>query len=69
MKIFITGYGCVSTIGLNVKENFESLCSKRTGIQLGKKDLTSNWMVGEIVLTNEEIMSKYAIEQKISRTA
>ena len=69
MKIFISGYGCVSAIGLNVKENFESLCSKRTGIQLGKKDLTSNWMVGEIVLTNEEIMSKYAIEQKISRTA
>jgi 3-oxoacyl-(acyl-carrier-protein) synthase len=69
MKIFITGYGCVSAIGLNVKENFESLCSKRTGIQLGKKDLTSNWMVGEIVLTNEEIMSNYAIEQKISRTA
>jgi 3-oxoacyl-(acyl-carrier-protein) synthase len=69
MEIYITGIGCVSAIGKNVTSNFTSLCAKKTGIQMGKTDLTKAWMVGEIDSSNSEIRAQYAIKNEISRTA
>ena len=32
MKVFVTGIGVVSAIGLTVEENFRSLLNKKSGI-------------------------------------
>ena len=53
MKIFVTGIGVVSAIGLNAVENFFNLKSGVTGIS---KSTDHNLMLGEVKLSNEEIV-------------
>jgi 3-oxoacyl-[acyl-carrier-protein] synthase-1 len=66
VKVFVTGIGVVSAIGLNAEENFISLRSGITGIS---KSTTYNLMIAEVQLTNEEIMSKLCLPYKdYSRT-
>lgn len=69
MKIFVTGYGAVSSIGLNEKETIDSLRSERTGIERGKNADTSRFHLGAIRLTDEELMQRFSIHTKGSRTA
>lgn len=64
-RVFVTGIGVISAIGLNAKENFESLVNKKHGI--GKIDLIDTvhkeeLMVGEIKLTNSELAEKLNIK-------
>jgi 3-oxoacyl-[acyl-carrier-protein] synthase-1 len=53
MKIFVTGIGIVSAIGLNADENLRSLKSRVTGISRSPE---YNLMLGEVKLSNEEIV-------------
>lgn len=68
MEIFITGYGVISSIGLNVEETFNSLVAEKTGIKKGKLPHTENYLVGEVQLTNEELIERFNIKTIGSRT-
>ena len=66
MKIFVTGIGVISAIGLNAEENFLSLKSRITGISHSAEH---NLMLGEVRLTNAEIIRMLELPDKdFSRT-
>ena len=66
MKIFVTGIGVVSAIGVNAEENLLSLKSSVTGIS---KSSDHNLMLAKIKLTNEQIIRKLDLPDKdFSRT-
>lgn len=69
MRIYVTGYGVISSIGENVEETFLALRSEKTGIKQGKKTYTERFKVGEISWTNEELVQRFALTQNASRTA
>jgi 3-oxoacyl-[acyl-carrier-protein] synthase-1 len=53
VKIFVTGIGVVSAIGLNAEEN---LCSLRSGITGIRRSSVYNLMLGEVKLSNEQLI-------------
>ncbi|MEP7232220.1 MAG: beta-ketoacyl-[acyl-carrier-protein] synthase family protein [Ginsengibacter sp.] len=66
MKIFITGIGVVSAIGLDAGENLRSLKAGVTGIS---KSSVYNLMIGEVKLTDEKIMQMLGLpKEDFSRT-
>lgn len=69
MKIYVTGYGAVSSIGLNENETIDSLRSERTGIERGRKEETSRFHVGAIHLSDDQLMDSFDLRTKGSRTA
>tara|TARA_B110000285_G_scaffold234894_1_gene313563 strand:+ start:3920 stop:5095 length:1176 start_codon:yes stop_codon:yes gene_type:complete len=69
MKIYITGYGLISAIGIGEKETLESLRNEKTGIATGLKEGTKAYKVGEIALTNDEMKSRFNLSTNGSRTA
>jgi 3-oxoacyl-(acyl-carrier-protein) synthase len=69
MQIFITGYGVISSIGLNVEENFNSLKSHLSGIKSTDSIIFKNYKVARIQYSNEELTSKFNLRTKGSRTA
>jgi 3-oxoacyl-[acyl-carrier-protein] synthase-1 len=69
MDIFITGYGTISSIGKNVEETYASLLAEKSGIKQGSKPHTKRFKVGEIDMTNDELMSTYQLKTNGSRTA
>ena len=67
MKIFVTGIGVVSAIGIDAEENLQSLKSGVSGIS-SSADL--DLMIGEVQLTNEAIIDKLDLpEEDFSRTS
>jgi 3-oxoacyl-[acyl-carrier-protein] synthase-1 len=67
MKLFVTGIGIVSAIGLNVEENFHSLKLSTTGIS---RSAGYDLMLGEVNLSNDAIIKKYDLpEEDFSRTS
>ncbi len=74
-KVFVTGLGTISAIGNNVAESYRSLLAMRSGIsamQLLDSNLKSTLPVGEIKLTNTQLLQLLGIShsQRIySRTA
>jgi 3-oxoacyl-(acyl-carrier-protein) synthase len=69
MRIYVTGYGVISSIGENVEETLLALRSEKTGIKQGEKTYTERFKVGEIRWTNEELVQRFALTQDASRTA
>lgn len=69
MKIFVTGIGVVSAIGMNVEEALLSLRSQKTGISKGTQPFSERFMVGEIPYSNAELMEKFKLKDFSSRTA
>lgn len=69
MKILVTGYGVISSIGLNAEESFSSLKDMRTGIESGKTEETSAYKLGRVCLSNNELSRKFKLTTKGSRTA
>ena len=69
MKIHITGYGLISSIGSNVKENIESLRNAKTGIERGRLESTKAYNVGAIHYTNNELKEHFNLKTDGSRTA
>ena len=66
MKIFVTGIGVVSAIGLDAEENLRSLKSRVTGIS---KSSIHNLMLGEVKLSNEQIIQMLDLpNEDFSRT-
>jgi 3-oxoacyl-[acyl-carrier-protein] synthase-1 len=66
MKIFVTGIGVVSAIGINAEENLLSLNSGVTGIS---RSSDHDLMLAEVKLTNEQIIRKLDLPDKdFSRT-
>lgn len=66
MKIFVTGIGVVSAVGLNAEENFCSLKSGLTGIS---NSPVYNLMLAEVKLNNEQIIHLLGLpDEDFSRT-
>ena len=66
MKIFVTGIGVVSAIGLDAEENLRSLKSGITGIS---KSSIHNLMLGAVKLSNEQIVQMLDLpDEDFSRT-
>lgn len=66
MKIFVTGIGVVSAIGLNAEENFHSL---KTGVSGISKSPAHNLMLGEVKLSNEQLIQMLGLpKEDFSRT-
>lgn len=73
-KIAITGMGIISSIGNNVEENFTSLTAGKHGIsdiELFETRHAGNLKVGEIKLSNEELVQKLSLREdnNVTRTA
>lgn len=71
-RVYVTGLGVVSAIGLNVMENVNSLRSQKTGI--GRNTLFTtklNVPVGQVKCSNEDICTLLGLQVKqgVSRTA
>lgn len=69
MRIYVTGYGVISSIGQNVEETLLALKSEKTGIKQGRKPYTERFKVGEISWTNQELIERFGLTQNASRTA
>lgn len=69
MRIYVTGYGVISSIGQNVEETLLALKSEKTGIKQGRKPYTERFKVGEISWTNQELIERFRLTQNASRTA
>lgn len=69
MRIYVTGYGVISSIGENVEETLISLRSEKTGIRQGQKTYTERFKVGEIRWSNDELVERFSLTQHASRTA
>lgn len=69
MRIYVTGYGIISSIGENTEETLLALKSEKTGIKQGGKPYTERFKVGEISWTNQELIERFGLTQNASRTA
>ncbi len=69
MRIYVTGYGVISSIGENLEETLLALKSEKTGIKQGRKPYTERFKVGEISWTNQELIERFGLTQNASRTA
>ena len=66
MKIFVSGIGVISAIGLNSKKNYEALRSGDSGIKYSSKH---HLMLGEVPLSNEELEEMNGVKGRdFSRT-
>lgn len=66
MKIFVTGIGAITSIGNTAAENLTNLKNGQTGIS---KSLKHNLMLGEVKMSDEEIIQKLNLpEEDYSRT-
>ena len=61
MKIFVTGIGIVSAIGVGIEENFSSIKSGVTGIG---RSTEFDLMLGEVKLSNEEIFTRFNLPRE-----
>lgn len=68
MDIFVTGIGAISCIGNNVQEHFNALTAEKTGIKKGLHPHSSRFLVGEIPLTNEQLIQQFQLKVNGSRT-
>lgn len=67
MKIFVTGIGVVSAIGVGVEEN---LCSLKSGVTGIGRSTEFDLMLGEVKLSNEAIFTKFNLPREdFSRTS
>src|SRR5215213_4933836 len=66
MKVFVTGIGVISAVGLDARENLHSLKSLRTGIH---KSAQYKVMTGEVPLNNEQLLQIHDLpDEDYSRT-
>lgn len=73
MRIYITGLGAVSAIGMSVAEHLESLLNGKHGISQIElvRELKTPYLGGEIKLTNKQLKEKLGLDVSAhhSRTA
>lgn len=68
MDIFVTGCGVISSIGNNVPETLSSLKSRKTGIRKGKHPHSERFLVGEVAMSNEDLIRHFQLRTTGSRT-
>jgi 3-oxoacyl-(acyl-carrier-protein) synthase len=64
-RVFITGYGIITAIGKNAKENLESLCARKCGygkIEILETLHRSDLPACEVKLTNEQLCALAQVE-------
>jgi 3-oxoacyl-[acyl-carrier-protein] synthase-1 len=69
MKIFVTGIGVCSALGLDVESNIHALSNEKTGIRKGTQPFSERFLVGEIPYSNQELCAKFQLDPSLSRTA
>jgi 3-oxoacyl-[acyl-carrier-protein] synthase-1 len=69
MKIYVTGYGVISSIGNNVEEMYASLMAEKSGIKGGTRPYTQRYKVGEVDYTDSELLHKFNLTTHGSRTS
>jgi 3-oxoacyl-[acyl-carrier-protein] synthase-1 len=73
-KVYITGLGCISAIGNNTAENYESLIAEKSGISdisLIETIHKGSLPVGEVKISNDDLKKSLNIplNESVSRTA
>jgi 3-oxoacyl-[acyl-carrier-protein] synthase-1 len=68
MQIFITGLGAISCIGQNVEEHLNALLAEKSGIKKGIHPYSQRYLVGEIPLSNDELIAQFQLKVGGSRT-
>lgn len=66
MKVYITGIGCVTPIGLNKEENLHSLQNRVAGLRKAEffhSKYASKLYFGEVNLSDKELISKLKVER------
>ena len=58
MKVYVTGYGVISSIGVGEKESLRALKDGVSGIKRGSNNTTKDYNVGAIELTDNELIEK-----------
>jgi len=73
MKVFVTGIGVVTALGIGTNANLKALQNSHSGIRLSRlvKGLTAPTYVGELGFTNDELKAQLGIatQESIPRTA
>ena len=74
MKVVVTGIGCVSAIGLNVKETWDSLSKEKSGLQplsLFESKYKNRLPVGEVKAGHSDLVKRLQLNpaKTYSRTA
>ncbi|MDX2361710.1 MAG: beta-ketoacyl-[acyl-carrier-protein] synthase family protein [Crocinitomicaceae bacterium] len=69
MKIHVTGYGLISSIGYGADDSIQSLRNEKTGIERGRLAHSKKYNVGAIHLSNSELKKRYNLSTDGSRTA
>lgn len=69
MKIYVTGIGVCSALGLDVATNIASLAAEKSGIRYGTQPFSERFLVGEIPFSNAELYEQFGLEKHLSRTA
>jgi len=69
MKVYVTGYGVISSIGVGEKESLRALKDGVSGIKRGSNNTTKDYNVGAIELTDNELIEKFELNTHGSRTA
>ena len=68
MKIFVTGYGVISAIGEG-EESLNSFKAMQSGVTNGDSEATKAYKLGIVKMSNEELRTRYALNNSGSRTA
>jgi 3-oxoacyl-[acyl-carrier-protein] synthase-1 len=69
MKVYVTGYGVISSIGIGEKESLSALKDGVSGIKRGSNNTTKDYNVGAIELSDSELKEKFELNTDGSRTA
>lgn len=69
MRIFVTGYGLISSIGFNCNETVNSLLQQKTGIKKHALTNGKEFLLGKIEQSSENLRKQFNISEITSRTA
>ena len=69
MKVYVTGHGVISSIGVGGEESLNALRGGISGIKKGCSASTKDYYVGAIELSDNEIKEKFNLSTNGSRTA
>lgn len=71
MRVFVAGIGVISSLGAGVKANFHKLLNMQHGLENKSTyiDSSTDFNVGTVPLSNEELSALFGINIKLSRTS
>jgi 3-oxoacyl-[acyl-carrier-protein] synthase-1 len=69
MEIYVTSYSMISAIGFDSQASLSDLKAYKSGIKQTAFNDKINCQLGQIPYSNEELMDKFGVNRKLSRTA